>query len=877
MKKAFLLLLVWVLSSLTALRADVATPHPLRMQQPDGSTITLRLHGDEFHHWYTDLDGHPYIQDEAGWWRRSFQPAVTARQHQAARRLRQMRDERFIQRTKSRSGLGLGWGSNHFLVILVEWSDKSFQGGAASYFDRMLNAAGFNDNGAVGSARDYWSDASGGRFTPSFDVYGPVRLERKHDEFPSGDGDEHYEMARTMLEEALAQLDAGSDIDFSLYDNDNDGYIDNVYMFYPGYAQSNGGGKNTIWPHAWALRGNKTYDGVRAGSYACSSELNGRDGTVFNGCGTFCHEFGHVIGLPDLYDTDYEDNGEALHPGAWNLMAGGNHNGSGRIPAALSSYERYILGYLENFEDLSAAGDYTLPAVTSNRAFMLPTANAGEKFILEVRDGSKWDSPLPSGLIIYHSDASDNLVNGVSARRRWDSWDDINCFAKHPCHYIIPPVDDAEHRSYEVLWVLPKDRYNRHDIKETRPAAWSGLSPYVIREINYSGGQVSLRVGPGVRQLAGKVQSTRANGTATLIAGATVLVLPAAEAAPPTRSGLLALQRAGHGLPLAEARQKALYETQTDADGRYLLSLAEADPARLTVAVYATDYLPAESLVSGHSVQQDFALTPLVSGLEDHFLTKAKLPISSYSSFGIKGKTGTSYALGHKYSARELEPYAGHTMAAVQFSTGATGQEIYVIVEVNGTRVLTRRVTKVSNDVVGKDGLLANVIDISDANIVVPADAEVVVGYMVKNCPEEYYMTVDTGPGQTGGFLIGTVDMEKAVGDWLDYVSESGFNNNLLIGLAFRAISTFDDRATLSDMGFSYIELPATPLVAGAVFPLKLVSSVSNKPVSVNWYCDDARVDGDSVTLSAGTHIIQARLQYKDGSSDVVELRLDIQ
>ena len=137
-------------------------------------------------------------------------------------------------------------------------------------------------------------------------------------------------------------------------------------------------------------------------------------------------------------------------------------------------------------------------------------------------------------------------------------------------------------------------------------------------------------------------------------------------------------------------------------------------------------------------------------------------------------------------------------------------------------------------------------------------------------------MVCDAGPGNEGGFLVGSVDIEKAVENWEDIAKDSSIKRNLLIGLTFSAVSVFDDKAPLSEMGLSYIAPPSGTLRDGAVFPLKLVQSASNKPASVSWYCDEAPVKGESVTLRTGSHTIQAHLKYANGARDIVELRVEV-
>ena len=205
--------------------------------------------GHDFGDWeeVTSEDGKTlYKKDANGWWRPAGKPQINRSAVAKANNLRRQRDERIRKNSQ-----GLGFGSNHFLIILVEWSDYKFQDGASSYWPRALGGSNFTDNGSVGSAKEYYTEASYGQFTPNFDVYGPITISRGHLDFPAGDSQEyHYSLAQESMKEALAILDGS--IDFSQYDNNHDGYVDNVYMIYPGYAASNGA-QNAIWPHASSI------------------------------------------------------------------------------------------------------------------------------------------------------------------------------------------------------------------------------------------------------------------------------------------------------------------------------------------------------------------------------------------------------------------------------------------------------------------------------------------------------------------------------------------------------------------------------------------------------------------------------------------------
>ncbi len=132
-----------------------------------------------------------------------------------------------------------------------------------------------------------------------------------------------------MITDACSLLD--DQIDFSLYDCDNDSVIDNVYVFYAGYGEAEGGGANTIWPHSAFLtdisRKKYYFDELLLDRYACSNELAMSDATV--GIGTFVHEFSHVLGLPDIYSTNY---GSSFTPASWSCIDNGNYNNDGRTP-----------------------------------------------------------------------------------------------------------------------------------------------------------------------------------------------------------------------------------------------------------------------------------------------------------------------------------------------------------------------------------------------------------------------------------------------------------------------------------------------------------------------------------------------------------------
>ena len=300
-------------------------------------------------------------------------------------------------------------GSPHVLVILVEYSNVKFTiDDPHTYFNNILNTPGYTGYGATGSARDYFSNASNGKFTPIFDVYGPVTLDNTMEYYGANNSYGNDKSPQLMAVHACNALD--STVNFADYDTDGDGSIDNVYIFYAGYGENySGTDPNCIWPHAWYVKSGaglyKKYDSKYLDRYACSNEyMFGYDKP--EGIGTFCHEFSHVVGIADLYDTVY-GSAEAATPGSYDIMDMGSYNNDGRTPSSYSIFERNAHGWAD-IEVISEedAEDISLEAVTSsNKGYMIRTSATNEFFLLENRQKTSWDKYIPGhGMLIWHID-----------------------------------------------------------------------------------------------------------------------------------------------------------------------------------------------------------------------------------------------------------------------------------------------------------------------------------------------------------------------------------------------------------------------------------------------------------------------------------------
>ncbi|HAJ79459.1 MAG TPA: hypothetical protein DCO75_06770 [Fibrobacteres bacterium] len=319
-------------------------------------------------------------------------------------------------------------GSPKGIVILVQFTDSTFKvSDPRTEYTNYMNKTGYSSYCNQGSCRDYYIDNSDSAFKPTFDVYGPVTLSHKESYYKDNPG-----LAAT---DACTKLN--DTIDFSDYDNDNDGFVDFVYVFFAGMGASDGGNtSSTIWPCSGYALQTVLLDGVTISHYAISNEANGASGQKGNfkldGIATFCHEFGHVLGLPDIYSV----NGTASNtPGGWDEMDVGCYNtgsntscgNTSTCPPNFTAEERYTLGWLTPAKLASSASTQVLPSVNNNKAFKLcATGDTTEFFMLENRQQSGWDAGIPGhGMLIWHIDYSAsiweaNTVNDTSSHQYAD-------------------------------------------------------------------------------------------------------------------------------------------------------------------------------------------------------------------------------------------------------------------------------------------------------------------------------------------------------------------------------------------------------------------------------------------------------------------------
>ncbi|MBQ9143708.1 MAG: M6 family metalloprotease domain-containing protein [Paludibacteraceae bacterium] len=400
----------------TASYAVPARPGWQTKTQPDGTTIEVRLTGDEFYHYWQDRSGNVVKCDSLGYWRvveSQPTPATIKARRQASRMLQ----------SRPNKAVGSVNLAPRGLVILVNFSDSKFaNANNQAAMNELMNSDNYTYNGATGSVRQFFSDQSDGQYTPDFDVIGPVTLSENVAYYGGNDAGGGDLLPGDMVVEACSIANASHGVDFTQYDNDGDGYVDFVYIVYAGKGEADGGADETIWPHNWDLasayyydnctynKNKRRFDGKYINNYACSGELSGAGART--GIGTIAHEFGHVIGLPDLYDIDYGQNSEdEATPGAWHIMDGGSYNNDGKTPPNYTIYDKYFLGWETPTNPSNTPQTLTLQAAGTDgfKGYQIATSNSlllanntNTVYYIENRQQSGWDAYLPGhGLVIW--------------------------------------------------------------------------------------------------------------------------------------------------------------------------------------------------------------------------------------------------------------------------------------------------------------------------------------------------------------------------------------------------------------------------------------------------------------------------------------------
>jgi len=465
--------LIAIMMSMASLWARPGYNKPLDVRQPDGTTVTLLMHGDEFLSFMTTTDGYTVVKGDDGYYRyaekrnggltatayvaknpEQRQPAewafltgkkrmLHADMTEEGKKWKAMAEGLYsatysqydgVRRAITPGTISSRINYNNFkgLVVLVNWNDRQFSvDNPQEFYQKLSSEKNYIDDtkthypvATMGSTRDYFFANSMGIFDPTFDVIGPVTINYSC-EYPTpktADGKDSSGFSDRMVNILKASMNQiNSLVDFNDYDLNNDGVIDMVYFIFAGYGSYvTGNSHKYIWPHANDFTSYSTYigmtnyDGKKFGRYACGVEIQDQEEAAeehvyLDGIGTMCHEFSHVLGLADHYDTNYDEGGQAPTAGAYDVMDGGADHNYGMSPAGYNAFERYILGFAdETVKPLDVEGNYQLEAFdTSAQGYIVKSAKNGEVFYIENRQKQGWDTYLPDhGLLVWRADTS---------------------------------------------------------------------------------------------------------------------------------------------------------------------------------------------------------------------------------------------------------------------------------------------------------------------------------------------------------------------------------------------------------------------------------------------------------------------------------------
>lgn len=420
MKNVRLLAFFLSLVCCNALFSSPAQRIPYTITLANGESVTVVKRGSEFKHWIETIDGGNLVVEDADGTYRLATPEESETFFSAPSGVMAKGPSTIIGMSPDFPTTG----NMRSLVILVNFADMKMRSATAhDDFHRMLNEQGYSQLGGTGSARDYYVENSMGKFSPWFDVVGPVELSHGYAYYGENDGKNSDVRAVEMIVEACKAIDATTD--FRQYDYNNDGYIDNVFVFYAGRGEATSADKNTIWPHNWNVTEHISVpvmlDGKRLDHYACSNEIASDE--RMDGIGTFVHEFGHVLGLPDFYPTAGTN---AFSPNTWTVMDEGEYNNASRTPPYFTVFERYSLGWLDPIEILKDGCSVVMDNISTNEGYVILTDNPNEFFMLENRQQTGWDAYIPGhGMLVWHIDYDDylwrnNRVNNESTHQYVD-------------------------------------------------------------------------------------------------------------------------------------------------------------------------------------------------------------------------------------------------------------------------------------------------------------------------------------------------------------------------------------------------------------------------------------------------------------------------
>ena len=401
---------------------DLADPQPFIALQPNGVEIEILNRGNHLQGWH-EFSGWTVVKNSENWWvyaksndGRILNPSnilvgIDLPPNDPSSNIQKgIRPDAIVLNDNSPipNISSTRTDTFHVPLVLVEFPDNSANYDS-SEFDLLMNQEGYThlNYENTGSFRDYYQEISHDQFLPISRVTNWITAPNNHSHYSysNPDGYSHVrELVRYLVDELEDQ-----GFDWSEFDNDGDGYVDALNVLHQGAGAEQGDHSN-IWSHKWSLGGlSVNYDGVIIDSYTMNPET--QSGNIV-AIGVLAHEFGHALGLPDLYDTDYTSTGS----GAFSLMAGGTWGTTGNSPwhpSTMIGWCKNQLGWVEvvnideNQNNVEIEQSYS-----SNQIIRVNHPSVPEEYwLIENRQKIGSDTLLPEpGLAIWH--INDDIAQG---------------------------------------------------------------------------------------------------------------------------------------------------------------------------------------------------------------------------------------------------------------------------------------------------------------------------------------------------------------------------------------------------------------------------------------------------------------------------------
>lgn len=853
-------LLLMVTTKSELLYGVPAKPVTITVQQADGSQIKLRVNGDEHFSWRTTEEGYPIIkEDDGNYYYASYSTsgiATATTQRVAVNGVMQaapstvsnqgMEAIASYANTQQRIAKSIdpdtpeasfpSTGTIRSIVLLVEYADVRFSvDNPNQAFYNQLNQEGYSVSGATGSAKDYFTANSQGQFDGQFDVYGPYTLSNNRSYYGGNDSSGSDLRPQEMVSEA-AELADKDGVDFSQYDFDGDGYIDNVFVYYAGHNEAEGASEDTIWPHKWAVSSRPTFDGLRLYIYACSSELRGYTGTTIAGIGTFCHEFSHVFGLADHYDTNGSTNGTSLGLGTYDIMTSGSYNNSGNTPPLHNALELEMIGWTTpTVIDKSQA--ITLEPIQNGTTYKIETETDGEYFLIENRNinSTVWDNYIAGeGLFITHVDRSSSYMY------LWNA-NGPNTISSHECLRFMV-AGQVTLNGYNWAKVPYPSGTNNSWTTDSNPAAlsWSNNEvPYNITDISLlDNGNVSfIAIDSNAEPLEVTIESSSEE---QLFVGDQVVLTTTIS---PEDDNITIYWNISN---------PSIVETSTDGNNLNVKFIEEGSVSFIAIVelfnnIYLSNtlYLMSNVLQGSEGYIYDSNAqrsTPIANAtLEIYSATSSATNVSSGAQQSVEYYTRSSNVPNYRVTSDEDGKYRvqlsqGYYQAEISASNYATSYETFYIDK--GTNYIDFELSSYADTVDGvtveanqSDATLTwNPLGYSSFRTVVKLDGDTV-------------QTIDSDESSCTVEDLETSTQYEATISGVN--SSNGYDE-----LYTTSFTTLDKFTTIP-----LIQLEAYEYSAGELLELKVLNTLSSDDIT--WYMDGEELNLSKVVLEAGEHKIK--------------------